>query len=136
MLHDCTKAFYRAGIGYEEGFCIFFYLLTFSFDSFILCLFPCPTDMVRLCSDTVARSGLNLAQTFTGPKKLRTSSGGSRGGARAHPPFPYFYTELRPEGPITSVFKTAPPLLISRSGSGTDFCYCFWFKCFCDCLSL
>ena len=28
------------------------------------------------------------------------------------------------------------PTLISRSGSGTDFCYCFWFKCFCDCLSL
>ena len=64
----------------------FFYLLTFSFNSWILCLFPCPTDMVRLCSDTMARSGLNLAQTFTGPKKLRTSSGGSRRGSRAPPP--------------------------------------------------
>ena len=41
--------------------------------------------MVRLCSDTMARTGLNLAQTFTRPKKLRTSIGGFWGGARAPP---------------------------------------------------
>ena len=61
--------------------------------SFSICwpfrlIVECPTDMVRLCSDTVARSRLNLAQTFTGPKKLRTFSGGSRGGAQAPPPPP------------------------------------------------
>ena len=69
--------------------------------------------MVRLCSDTVARSGLNLAQTFTGPKKLRTSSGGSRGGAQAPPPPPLFLdqAEARRADNIFFEDSPAPPYL-------------------------
>ena len=76
----------------------------------MLCLFPCPTDMVRLCSDTVARSGLNLSQTFTGPKKLRTSSGGSRGGAQGAPLF-LDQAEARRADNIFFEDSPAPPYL-------------------------
>ena len=78
----------------------------------MLCLFPCPTDMVRLCSDTVTRSGLNLAQTFTGPKKLRTSSGGSRGGAQAPPPLFLDQAEARRADNIFFEDSPAPYLKV------------------------
>ena len=77
----------------------------------MLCLFPCPTDMVRLCSDTVARSRLNLAQAFTGPKKLRTSSGRSWRGARGPPPLFLDQAEARRAGNIFFEDSPAPPYL-------------------------